>query len=244
MKIEVFKTKEAASMAAANIIIKDMILKPDLTLGLSTGSSPLGVYSKLIEAYKKGFISFKDITTFNLDEYIGIDRSHSQSYYRFMRENLFNHVNVNFDNVHIPNNDVEQINTIADTYNQLLHNHTIDVQILGIGSNGHIGFNEPGTPLRNETFIAELDEGTRLDNARFFASLDEVPKYAITMGIKNIMKAQKIIVLALGKYKAKAVQGMIEGPVSNELPASILQLHPNCSIILDEEAASQIKNRP
>lgn len=242
MRIEVFKTKEQASKEAANIIIKDMILNPKITLGLSTGSTPVGVYNNLIEAYNNGFISFKEVTTFNLDEYIGIDRSHKQSYYTFMKENLFKHTDVNMNRVHLPNNDQNRIDEIAKEYNQLLRENTIDLQVLGIGSNGHIGFNEPGTPLRNETFIAELDEQTRQDNARFFDSIDDVPKFAITMGIKNIMRTQKIIVLALGEGKAEAVKGMIEGPVSNELPASILQLHPNCIVILDELAASQISD--
>ncbi len=157
-----------------------------------------------------------------------------------MKTNLFEHVDVYWSKVNIPSHDIDRVDNIAKEYNQLLQKNNIDLQLLGLGSNGHIGFNEPGTPLRNETFITELDEQTRLDNARFFESIEEVPKYAITMGIKNIMKSKKIVMLALGEGKADAVQRMVEGPVSNELPASILQLHPNCVVILDELAASKL----
>lgn len=240
MKIEVYDNAELASKEAGNMMIKEIVQDDKLTLGLSTGSTPLHVYKHLIKAYKTGFISFKDVKTFNLDEYIGIDRTHEQSYYSFMKNNLFDHIDINWDNVSIPDNDVTRIDDIAKEYNQMLKDNPIDIQILGIGSNGHIGFNEPGTPLRNETFITELDEQTRKDNARFFTSLDKVPTHAITMGIKNIMKSKKIIVLALGAHKADAVKGMIEGPVSNALPASILQLHPDCTVILDNEAASKV----
>lgn len=240
MIVKVFDTKEEASKQAANLVMKDMILLPKITLGLSTGSTPLGIYKNLIEANKNGFISFDHVTTFNLDEYIGIDRSHPESYYSFMRNNLFNHVNINLNKVHIPCNDESRLGEITQEYNKLLNNNTIDLQILGIGSNGHIGFNEPGTPLRNETFIVELDEQTREDNARFFDSLEEVPTHAITMGIKNIMRAKKIVILAFGETKSHAVKEMIEGPISNKLPASVLQLHPDCIVILDKEAASEL----
>ena len=242
MIIKTYDSKEDASKQAANLMIKDMLQSSQLVLGLATGSTPLCVYKNLVESYKKGLISFKHTRTFNLDEYIGIDRNHEQSYYSFMRKNLFDKVDINHKNIHMPNNDVNRLNQIADEYNTLLKENIVDLQILGVGTNGHIGFNEPGTPLRNETFIVELDEQTRNDNARFFDSIEEVPTHAITMGIKNIMKSRKIIILAFGEAKADAVRGMIEGPITKELPASVLQLHPNCVVILDKEAASKLSN--
>lgn len=240
MKIIVCKNYDEISKKAAAIIIRDIQNNPKLKIGLATGSSPLGLYQHLIEAYQKKVVSFKEMSSYNLDEYIGIERSHPQSYYAFMFEHLFKHVDMKAENIHIPNNDLLNIDHIADDYNQILHANQLDVQILGIGSNGHIGFNEPGTPLDNETFIVTLDEQTRIDNSRFFKNLDEVPKYAITMGIKNIMYSKKILLIASGKEKAKAVYQMIRGNITNQLPASILQLHPDCTILLDEASASKL----
>lgn len=240
MEIIVCKNYNEASKKAANLVIKEIIMNPALTLGLATGSSPVGMYENLVEAFDQDLVSFEQVKTFNLDEYIGIDKTHPESYYSFMFENLFKHVDINLDNVNIPDNDMSKIDDLARDYNELLSKNTIDLQVLGIGSNGHIGFNEPGTPLRNETFIVELDEQTREDNARFFDSIDEVPHHAITMGIKNIMRAKKIVMIASGKNKAEAILRAVKGDVTNEHPASILQLHPNCVIICDEEAASRL----
>ncbi len=234
------KNYDEISKKAASIVLKEIQKKPDLTIGLATGSSPIGLYKKLIEAYQKNKISFKSVTSYNLDEYIGIDRSHPQSYYSFMHEHLFKHIDIQNENIHIPENDITRIDELAADYNKKLHEHQLDIQILGIGSNGHIGFNEPGTPLGNETFIVTLDEQTRMDNSRFFNSLDEVPKYAITMGIKNIMYSKKIILIASGKEKARAVLKMIKGKVTKSFPASILQLHPDCTVILDEASAAKL----
>lgn len=241
MEIIVCKNYEEVSKKAAAIIIKELILNPKLILGLATGSSPIGIYKNLIKAYEENLISFKDVKTFNLDEYVGIDRNHPESYYSFMFENLFRHVDIEEDNINIPCNDVERINELSDEYNARLDGNQRDLQILGIGSNGHIGFNEPGTPLSNETFITELDEQTRQDNARFFGSVENVPKYAITMGIKNIMFAKKILLIASGKKKAEAIHKMINDPINRELPASILQLHPDCTVVIDEDAASLLE---
>jgi len=238
MQIIICKNYEEVSKKAAAMIVKEMIVKPDLILGLATGSSPIGLYENLIEAYDDELISFKDIKTFNLDEYIGIDRSHPESYYSFMNEHLFKHIDIRQENINIPNNDITKIDTLAKEYNDLLFGNQRDIQILGIGSNGHIGFNEPGSSLSNQTFIVELDEQTRMDNSRFFGSFEEVPKYAITMGIKNIMYSRKIVLIASGKHKANAVYNMAFGDIDTKVPASILQLHPDCKVIIDEDAAS------
>ena len=238
MEIILVKNYQEVSKRAADIFIELIQTNPHAKLGFATGSSPIGLYNLLIEAYQEKKISFQSITTFNLDEYVGIDREHPQSYFSFMNEHLFKHVDIPIENVHIPDNDIAKIDTIAKDYNRLLKKNQIDLQVLGIGSNGHIGFNEPGTPLGNETFVVELDERTRKDNSRFFGRLDLVPTHAITMGIKNIMRAKHIVLIASGEEKKEAVYRMIYGDVTPQLPASILQLHPHCTIILDEVAAS------
>jgi glucosamine-6-phosphate deaminase len=240
MKVIKCDNYDAVSQKASEIVIDQIKKKPNTVLGLATGSTPLKLYSNLVSAYEKKEISFKHILSYNLDEYIGIDRNHSQSYYQYMHQHLFSLVDMNEENIHIPNNDVTRIDEIAELYNKDLNKHQIDLQILGIGSNGHIGFNEPGTPLGNETFIVELDEQTRKDNKRFFKSLNEVPKYAITMGIKNIMRSKKIILMASGIEKADAIYQMINGRVTDELPASVLQLHPDVVVIVDQLAGSKL----
>lgn len=240
MKIIKLKNYEEVSQKASELVIEQLKKKPDSVLGLATGSTPVRLYEKLVEAFEKSLISFKDVISYNLDEYIGIDRNHPQSYYHYMYEHLFSKVDMKDEHIHIPNNDINQIDEIANLYNNQLNQTSIDLQILGIGSNGHIGFNEPGTPLGKETFIVELDEQTRKDNMRFFNSLEEVPKYAITMGIKNIMRSKRIILMASGIEKADAVYEMVHGKVTEDLPASVLQLHPNLIVILDEKAASKL----
>lgn len=240
MKIIKLKDYEEVSQKASELVIEQIQKKPNAVLGLATGSTPIRLYEKLIDAYERKEISFSDVVSYNLDEYIGIDRTHPQSYYQYMHQHLFSKVDMKEDHIHIPNNDINQLEDNAKLYNKALKKTSIDLQILGIGSNGHIGFNEPGTPLGNETFIVELDEQTRKDNMRFFSSLEEVPKYAITMGIKNIMKSKRIILMASGKEKADAVYQMINGNVTESLPASVLQLHPNVIVLVDELAGSKI----
>ena len=240
MNIVILKNYDEVSEKASEIVIEQLTSKPHSVLGLATGSTPIGLYQRLIQANKENKISFKDVKSFNLDEYIGLDVKHPQSYHQFMMDNLFSKIDINLANTHLPQNDVENMNEHACAYNKLLSKTKIDLQILGIGSNGHIGFNEPGTPFGNETFIVELEEKTRRDNMRFFNSLDEVPKYAITMGIKNIMRSKHIILLASGIEKSDAVYKMIHGDVTENLPASILQLHPHVTVILDEKAASKL----
>jgi glucosamine-6-phosphate deaminase len=240
MEIIVCKNYDEVSKKASEIVINIIKKIPDLKIGLATGSTPLGLYKYLIDAYNKDMITFKNVISFNLDEYIGLEQFHPKSYYHFMHENLFKHIDINPINIHMPGNDPRKLDEITLAYNEKLKKNKLDLQILGIGTNGHIGFNEPGTPFDNETFIVTLDQKTRVDNSRFFNSIDEVPNYAITMGIKNIMFTKHIVLLASGKEKSDAVYKMIHGKVNTNLPASILQLHPNCTIILDEQAASLI----
>ena len=241
MKVIKCKNYEEVSRVAADILIELLKEKPNCTLGLATGSSPIGLYLNLIKAYNEKEISFKDVKTYNLDEYCGIDRNHSQSYYTFMHENLFNHVDIKEENVHLPFAEKDRMEECCQEYSNMLNSVTIDLQVLGIGANGHIGFNEPGTSFDQETFIVKLTEKTREDNKRFFNSIDEVPTHAITMGIKNIMNAKKIVLIATGKGKAQAIKALVDGKPDVNCPASSLQLHPDAVIIIDEEAASLLK---
>lgn len=238
MKVIKVKDYQELSVKASKIFIDLLKNKPNATLGLATGSSPIGLYQQLIESYKKGEISFKNVKTFNLDEYCELPRSHPESYYSFMHRNLFDHVDIDENNINIPNSEVEDLQKECDRYNQLLNAAGIDLQLLGIGANGHIGFNEPGTPFESQTSVIKLTDKTRQDNKRFFNSIDEVPQYAITMGIKNIMQAKAIVLVANGKNKADAINKLINGEVTENFPASILQRHPNVTVIIDEEASS------
>lgn len=222
-------------------VIRDLVVEnPKAVLGLATGSSPVGMYKLMIEDHHKNGTSYKDVITFNLDEYLGIPKDHSQSYYTFMHENLFKGLDIKEENIHIPSGEGD-LDQQAAKYEELLDKHMIDVQVLGIGSNGHIGFNEPGTPFDSPTHIVDLKENTRLDNARFFASLDEVPKQAITMGSGTIMrKAKKILMLASGEAKQDAIYAMIKGDITEDLPASILQKHDDVIVIIDKAAAAKL----
>ncbi len=238
MEIRIFENKESLSRAAANYFIEVLKEESKPVLGLATGSSPLGLYEKLIESYKRGEISFENVHTYNLDEYVGLDGSHEQSYRYFMNENFFNHVDIDLNNTNVPNGLLDADESCRE-YNLALQEYEIDIQVLGIGSNGHIAFNEPGTSFSSVTHKVDLKEKTIQDNARFFASIDEVPKQAVTMGLANIMKAKKIILIATGEHKAEALRQMILGEITEELPASILQFHPNVVILTDREAAKK-----
>ena len=241
MKLIVVKDYEEMSKAAS-LIIKDLLVqKPDATLGLATGSSPIGLYQNLIKYYENGEISFKKVKTYNLDEYCELPRSHPESYYSFMHRNLFSHVDILEENVHIPCSEGSDLQALCNEYNELLHKATIDLQLLGIGANGHIGFNEPNTPFDQETWVVKLTDKTRRDNQRFFNSLDEVPTHAMTMGIANIMQAKCLLLVASGKNKAEAIRRLASGEVNPECPATILNRHPNAIVIVDEDAASLIK---
>ena len=220
-------------------VMKEVLQKDKPVLGLATGSTPVGLYQEMIRDHKENGTSYKEILTFNLDEYVGIPRDHEQSYYTFMHENLFNFVDIPEENVHVPVGCEEDEEAECVKYETELKKHTVDIQVLGIGSDGHIAFNEPGTPFDSETHLMDLEEQTIRDNARFFGGdMDLVPKKAITMGIASIMRAKKIIIIATGANKAQAVKDMLRGPVSTACPASILQQHDDVVVVLDKEAAS------
>lgn len=222
-------------------IMKEVVKKGNAVLGLATGSSPVGLYKKMIADHNANGTSYKNILTFNLDEYIGLDKNHDQSYWTFMHENLFNAIDIPEENIHLPAGDAEDEEAECVRYEAELAKHTVDLQVLGIGSDGHIGFNEPGAPFDSVTHIMELTEQTRRDNARFFDdNIDNVPKYSITMGLASIMRAKRIIVIATGANKADAVYGMLKGPKTTDCPASVLQDHPDVIVILDRAAAAKL----
>lgn len=236
MKIAVCENYDELSNKAFEVIKEQVVEKPDSVLGLATGSSPVGMYKAMIKDHKENGTSYKDVVTYNLDEYVGIDRNDPQSYYTFMNENLFSGIDIDPKNTHVPyGNTKEDCEKYEDSVNG------VDIQVLGIGQNGHIGFNEPGTPFDEPTHIVDLTENTREANARFFDNdIDKVPAQAITQGIGTIMKAKKILLVANGANKADAVKAMIEGPVSVECPASVLQNHPDVVVVIDKEAASKL----
>lgn len=239
MKIIVDTPEGIAKQAAA--IYKDILdAKPNAVLGFATGSTPLSLYSQLIELNKAGEISFKDVTTFNLDEYVGLEPTHDQSYRYFMDTNLFNHIDLDPAVVHVPSGIDTSADALAGYDKAVAEAGGIDMQLLGIGCNGHIGFNEPGTPLESLTHVVELTQNTREVNARFFESLDDVPTHAATMGIRTVMNARKLLLIALGESKADAIKATVEGPVTTDCPASVLQLHPDVVIFCDEGAASKL----
>lgn len=241
MKIIVKESYEDLSKEAARIIKREMQKKPNLVLGLATGSTPIGLYKELIRIHKDG-LSFSQITTFNLDEYFGLDSRHPQSYHFYMQKNLFDHIDVKPENIHIPDGKIEDVKRYCAEYEETIKRvGGIDLQILGIGSNGHIGFNEPGSPFASRTHLAKLAESTIEDNVRFFEKKGDVPRFAITMGLQTIFEAKKIILLASGQNKANAVVKSAERPITSQVPASILQKHSNSVFLLDKAAASQLK---
>ncbi|MGV4321974.1 glucosamine-6-phosphate deaminase [Bacillus mojavensis] len=245
MKIIVADHYEDLCKLSAVIIKECVQAKKDAVLGLATGSTPVGLYKQLISDYQAGEIDFSKVITFNLDEYAGLSPSHPQSYNKFMHEHLFQHINVQPDHIHIPQGDNPQLEAECKVYEELIRQAGgIDVQILGIGSNGHIGFNEPGSDFEERTRIVRLSESTIQANARFFGGDPVlVPRLAVSMGIKTIMEFSKhIVLLANGEEKADAIQKMAEGPVTPELPASILQQHNHVTVIADPKAAQKLKN--
>ncbi|HHM24364.1 MAG TPA: glucosamine-6-phosphate deaminase [Bacteroidetes bacterium] len=230
-------SKEAAKRVAA-LIRK----KPDAVIGFATGSTPIGLYKELIRMHKEEGLDFSKITTFNLDEYVGLPPEHPESYHYFMWENLFKHVNVDPRSVHIPHGMADDIDAFCEWYEERIKQAGgIDLQILGIGANGHIAFNEPGSSLGSRTRIKTLTEKTRRDNARFFDNdINKVPKYAITMGIGTIMEARELLLLASGENKADAIKATVEGPITAMVPATIVQMHRRAVLIIDKEAGSKL----
>lgn len=229
---------EEAAVRAAELYRALLQRKPDAVLGLATGSTPLGLYAQLVALYRAGEISFAQATSFNLDEYVDLPPTHDQSYRYFMEKNLFSQIDLPQARIHVPSGlDVSEAALAA--YDEAIEAAGgIDLQLLGLGGNGHIGFNEPGTPFALGTHVVALTERTRRDNARFFASLDEVPTHAATMGVRTVMHARAILLLAFGRAKAEALAAALTGPVTPDVPASVLQLHPDVTVFCDKEAAA------
>lgn len=242
MTIYEAKDYNELSRKSANIIAAQVILKPSAVLGLATGSTPVGTYKQLIEMNKSGDLDFSKVTSVNLDEYKGLSGDHDQSYRYFMNTNLFNHVNIREDYTYVPNGLEADGEKECARYDEVIRSvGGVDLQLLGIGGNGHIGFNEPDSVFVKGTHMVTLTEETRQANARFFSSIDEVPTHAYTMGIQNIMSARKILLLANGESKAKALYDSFFGPITPAVPASILQLHSDVTVIADGPALSLIK---
>ena len=241
MRIIVAKDYKDMSRKAANIISAQIITKPNCVLGLATGSSPIGTYDQLIEWYEKGDLDFSQVSSVNLDEYRGLDHVHDQSYYYFMHEHLFDRVNINPANTNVPDGTEPDAEKECRRYEELIASYGgVDLQLLGLGHNGHIGFNEPAPAFDKETHCVDLTESTIEANKRFFASADDVPRQAYTMGIGTIMKAKKILVVVSGEDKAEIVAKAFCGDVTPEVPASILQFHPDVTVVVDEAAASKL----
>ena len=241
MEVVIKSSAEEMSKLSAELIADVVRHKPRAILGLATGSTPLGTYKELIRLHKEEGLDFSRVSTFNLDEYVGLTHDHPQSYHYFMWENLFKHININPKNVHIPDGTSKDVPGFCRWYEeQIVKAGGLDVQLLGIGSNGHIAFNEPGSSLGSRTRVKTLDEGTRKDNARFFKNLNEVPKYAITMGIGTIMDARQLVLLANGAGKAEAIAKTVEGPITAMVPATIVQLHPKATIVIHKAAPTKL----
>lgn len=234
-------SEEELDRRAADWLVERMA-KPRAVVGLATGSSPLGLYRELVRRHQAGEISFKDVRAFNLDEYVGLSPDHPMSYAYYMKEHLYGHVDIDPVNTYIPNGAVQDPKEEALRYDTLLSTHgPIDAQILGIGTNGHIGFNEPGTDFSTRTHVVELTEETRQSNARFFSSIDEVPTEAITVGIANILESKEILLIARGANKAEALRRAFLEPPTSDVPASALQSHPNVTVVVDDEAGKLLK---
>lgn len=241
--MKIYKAKDYKDMSrkAANIISAQVIMKPNCVLGLATGSTPIGTYDQLVEWYNKGDLDFSEVTTVNLDEYKGLPRTNDQSYYYFMHQHLFDRVNIDPERTNVPNGMEPDEEKECGRYEELIRSlGGVDLQLLGLGHNGHIGFNEPGEAFEKETHCVDLTESTIEANKRFFASADDVPKQAYTMGIKTIMQAKKILIVVNGENKADIVERAFFGPVTPEVPASILQLHNDVTLVGDEAALAKI----
>ncbi|RDY25865.1 glucosamine-6-phosphate deaminase [Romboutsia weinsteinii] len=241
MRILVCKNYEEMSKKAAQMILSQVTLKPNSVLGLATGSTPIGMYKNLVELYNNKLVDFSDVVTFNLDEYYQLPITNDQSYHYFMHDNLFNHINIKPENIHVPNGMTDSVEAECIAYEQAINEADgIDIQVLGIGTNAHIGFNEPTISFERGTHLVDLTDSTIQANARFFDSIEDVPKKAVTMGTGSIFKARKIMLLACGEGKAEAIYNTVHGKITPEVPASILQFHHDIVLILDEAAASKL----
>ena len=240
MKVIKVKNYEEMSEEALKVMLGVVSENPNAVLGLATGSTPLGLYAKMAQDHRENGTSYANCRAVNLDEYVGLDASSDQSYVYFMRENLFKNIDIKLENTHIENGTAADKEAECARYNELLNELRQDIQLLGIGSNGHIAFNEPGTAFDSVTHIVDLAESTIKDNSRLFKSIDEVPRQAFTMGLSNIMNAKKVLILANGEGKANAVRELVKGEAREEVPATVLQSHPDCILICDEAAGKFI----
>ncbi|MPM48290.1 Glucosamine-6-phosphate deaminase 1 [bioreactor metagenome] len=241
MRVIIAKDYKELSQKASSILASQLILKPESVLGLATGSTPIGTYEELIKLNREGIVSFSSATTFNLDEYYGLDGNNPNSYNYFMRDKLFNHIDIDNNRVHIPNGLTKDIQKECQTYEKkIVEKGGIDIQLLGIGRNGHIGFNEPDAKFEAKTHLVNLDKDTVGANSRFFRDIREVPKKAISMGIKTIMNSKKILLLASGEDKASTVYNALHGEITPKVPASVLQLHQDVIVIVDKQAAKYL----
>lgn len=221
---------------AAHIVASLVQTSPRAVLGLATGGTPVGLYRELIQIHKQGLVSFAKVKSYNLDEYAGLPTEHPASYRTFMNEHLFNHIDINLENTHVPDGQATDLDAECRLYDEMLSEAVIDLQVLGIGHNGHIGFNEPADSLNPATHVVTLLEQTREANSRYFGSVDDVPAQAITMGVGSIMKARQILLLVRGADKAEIIHRAVTGPITTQCPASLLQLHSNVTVLLDAEA--------
>lgn len=241
MKIIKTKDYEHMSRVTANLLSAQVIMKPDCVLGLATGSTPIGAYKQLVQWFQKGDLDFSEVTSVNLDEYKGLSPENDQSYRYFMNHNLFDHINIRKDHTFVPNGLEPDAEKACNDYNKIIHDlGGIDLQLLGLGNNGHIGFNEPSSSFEKETHCVDLTQSTIDANARFFSSLSEVPRQAYTMGIQTIMQAKKIVVAVSGQGKASIVKEAFFGPITPQVPASVLQLHSDVTVVGDEAALSML----
>lgn len=241
MEVIVKKNYEEMSKAAATLFAAEIMENPKTILGLATGSTPVGMYQELIRMYESGDLDFSKVTTFNLDEYVGLAPEHEQSYHYFMNDKLFDHVNINKANVHVPDGVGVEAGEAGKAYEELMERTgQVQIQLLGLGCNGHIGFNEPAEEFTKATGEIDLTDSTIEANKRFFEKKEDVPKKAVSMGIGTIMKAKKIVLLVNGEKKAKILKEVVDGPVTPQVPGSILQFHPHVTVICDEEAAKYL----
>ena len=241
MKLVIVKDYQEMSRKAAELLAAEVKQHPQTVLGLATGGTPVGMYRELIKLHEDEGIDFSQAQSFNLDEYVGLSSAHPQSYRAYMQENLFQHINLPAEKTHVPAGDAADLDKECARYEEAIREAGgIDIQVLGIGNNGHIGFNEPGSSAESTTRVVQLTESTIEANARYFASVEEVPTQAVSMGIKTILGAKKVVLLASGETKAQAVRLMLEGEPTADVPASLLQLHPDVTVIVDEAAASQL----